>query len=117
VPVGGPRPYELPVAKWVGSKTSETSNGHYVEEHCLYVFWFVAANEQTPSYDKRLLLGMADTLRSGVLPRWAYVSYFAPCHPGDEEATFEKIKQLIAVSVPEFQLPLRTSNTSAVAKQ
>ena len=46
-----------------------------------------------------------DSLRHGVLQRWAYVSYFAYCWPGQEDATFARMKQLIAASVPEFQPP------------
>jgi hypothetical protein len=48
---------------------------------------------------------MARTLlSSGVLERWAYVSFFAPCAPGQEAETYERMKKLIAASVPEFQL-------------
>jgi len=38
------------------------------------------------------------------LQRWAYISCFAVCLPGQEEATFERLKKFIAASVPEFQL-------------
>jgi hypothetical protein len=44
-------------------------------------------------------------LRTGVLQRWAYVSYFSACEPGQEDATFARMEKLIAASVPEFQLP------------
>ena len=39
-----------------------------------------------------------------MLQRWAYVSYFALCAPGDEDATFLRLSRLVAASVPEFQL-------------
>ena len=42
--------------------------------------------------------------RTGVLQRWAMISYFAVCAPGQEEATFERLKKFIAASAPEFQL-------------
>jgi len=45
-----------------------------------------------------------DLIRTGVLQRWAYVSYLAICEPGQEDATFERMKTFIAASVPEFQL-------------
>jgi hypothetical protein len=44
-------------------------------------------------------------LRTGVLQRWAYLSYFAVCAPGQEDAAFERMKNLIVHSVPEYQLP------------
>ena len=42
---------------------------------------------------------------TGVLQRWAYVSYFSVCEPGQEDATFARMEKLIAASVPAFQLP------------
>jgi hypothetical protein len=71
----------------------------------LYVFWFVAHNEETTSHWQRVKWMTLDLLRTGVLQRWAYVSYFAVCAPGQEDAAFERMKNLIAASVPEFQLP------------
>jgi hypothetical protein len=44
-------------------------------------------------------------LTSGELQRWAYVSFFTVCRPGQEDATFARIKPLITAAVPEFQLP------------
>ena len=43
-------------------------------------------------------------LTTGVLQRWAYISCFAVCLPGQEDALFEHMKRFIAASVPEFQL-------------
>jgi hypothetical protein len=42
-------------------------------------------------------------LSEGVLQRWAYVTYFAICKPGDEDTTFDKMTKFIAESVPKFQ--------------
>jgi len=44
-----------------------------------------------------------------VLQRWAYVSYFTACLPGQEDATFARMKALITASVPEIQLPPDTA--------
>jgi hypothetical protein len=41
---------------------------------------------------------------TGILQRWAYVTFFSACAPGQEENTYERLKNLIAASVPEFQL-------------
>jgi hypothetical protein len=48
-----------------------------------------------------------DLMKTGVLQRWAYINYFAPCLPGQEQATFERIKKMIAASAPQFQLTPR----------
>jgi hypothetical protein len=45
-----------------------------------------------------------ELLKTGTLQRWAYISCFSVCKPGDEEATFERLKKFIAASAPEFQL-------------
>jgi hypothetical protein len=50
-----------------------------------------------------------DLLLNGILERWAYISYFSACEPGQEDATFERMKKLIAASVPEFQLVPRAA--------
>jgi len=38
-----------------------------------------------------------------VTERWAYISFFTACLPGDESDTFERLQKLIKESVPEFQ--------------
>jgi hypothetical protein len=54
-------------------------------------------------------------LRTGELQRWAYVSVFAVCAPGQEDAAFERIKRFIAAAVPEFQLTPRAQPSVAAA--
>ena len=105
LPIGGAQPYELPVAKWLISANFQTPDGRTLKRSGIYTFWFVADNAQTPKfygYLKRLTLHF---FRTGVLQRWAYVSYFSSCAPGQEDTTFEHMEKLIAASVPEFQLP------------
>jgi hypothetical protein len=45
-----------------------------------------------------------DMLLTGVLQRWAYVACITLCAPGQEEATFSRMKEFIAAAVPQFQL-------------
>ncbi|MGH7952816.1 MAG: exosortase-associated EpsI family protein [Limisphaerales bacterium] len=96
--------YQLPVAKWTIGNMLQTPDGKKVAASGLYVFWFVADGEQTPSNYKRMWWLGRDLLTTGVLQRWAYISYFAICAPGKEDAAFARMKKLIAASVPEFQL-------------
>lgn len=95
--------YDLPVQKWTIYNTFDTGNGQKQSVAGVYVFWFVAENNQTDDYgtiQKSILLNL---VRHGVLERWAYASYFALCAPGQEDAAFERMKGLIAKSVPSFQ--------------
>jgi len=105
IPIADRPAYDLPVMKWVLSKTAETVDGRNRTFSGLYVFWFVADKEQTTDNVHLQLYLMRDLLSTGVLQRWAYMSYFTVCEPGQEDATFERVKQLIAASVPEYQLP------------
>jgi hypothetical protein len=105
IPIQGTHPYQLQVAKWTISNFTQDSAGQKQKISGLYVFWFVARNEQTVSHEQRIWWLTRDLLTTGVLERWAYVSYFTVCQPGQEDAAFEQMKKLIAASVPEFQLP------------
>ncbi len=105
ISVAGAQTYELPVAKWIIGNSFATPDGKKQQVSGVYVFWFVADGEQTPdNYERMWWLGR-DLLRTGVLQRWAYISYFAACAPGQEEMTFERMKNLIAHSVAEYQKP------------
>jgi Protein of unknown function (DUF3485) len=117
ISIAGPHPYELPVAKWTVSISFKDNSGQMREVRGLYVFWFVADNEETPSHWQRIMWLARDLLKHGVLQRWAYVSYFTICAPGQEDATFERVQKLIAASVPEFQLPPQSATSNAVARQ
>jgi hypothetical protein len=110
IPIAGPQPYQMPVARWDVSGGFQQPGGRSAELHGVYVFWFVADGEETPDYHQRMIWLGRDLLCTGVLQRWAYLSYFAICPPGQEDATFERMKNLIASSVPEYQLPPASLN-------
>jgi len=105
IPVAGAQGYQMPVSKWVLANSLQTPDGQRQQVGGLYVFWLVADGEETPDNYQRMWWLARDLLRTGVLQRWAYVSYFAVCAPGQEDATFERMKTLIAHSVPEYQRP------------
>jgi hypothetical protein len=102
--IEGPHPCQLQVAKWTITNFAQDPGGQKKEVRGLYVFWFVARNEETTGHWQRIWWMTRDLLTTGVLQRWAYISYFAVCEPGQEDATFECMKKLIVASVPEFQL-------------
>ncbi|MBI2927319.1 MAG: exosortase-associated EpsI family protein [Verrucomicrobia bacterium] len=104
VPVAKPHAYDLPVMKLTTAKTVKTTEGRSVALRGVYVYWFVADNQLTAQHWQRMWWMARDLLRRGVLQRWAYVTCFATCLPGQEEATFARMKQFIGSAVPDFQL-------------
>jgi Protein of unknown function (DUF3485) len=110
-----PFQYDLPVMRLVATKQAEAS-GQVVTEQGVYVYWFVDADRYTPQHVQRMLWTAKDILFTGVLDRWAYISYFSVCSPGQEEAVLARMKKLIAVSVPEFQL-VPNPKTAAIISQ
>ena len=117
IPITGPQPYSLQVSKWIISNTFKNELGQSETLRGFYVFWFVADKEETTDHWTRILWLARDLLRHGVLQRWAYVSYFTVCYPGQEEATYERVEKLIAASVPEFQLPPPVTDSAMTARQ
>ncbi len=105
IPIAGPEPYSLPVSEWKVTGTFQQPGGESVKINGVYVFWFVADGDETPSHFEMMKKFALHLLKTGMMQRWAYISYFSACEPGQEDATFERMKKLIAASVPEFQLP------------
>jgi hypothetical protein len=107
IPVQDQPPYKMQVACWKVSQVVKQANGEDGKVEALYFYWYVANNEETWDHNKMLEWLTLDLLRTGALQRWAYISYFALCRPGQEDAAIDRIKSFIAAQVPEFQLPLR----------
>lgn len=112
VPVARPHAYELPVMK-LTTLREDTVNGRRVRVRGIYVYWFVAEDSLTAQHWQRMWWMARDLLRTGVLQRWAYVTCFSVCQPGQEEATFNRMKQFLAAAVPEFQLTPRAGASAA----
>ncbi len=98
-----PRPYDLPVMKLVTTRQTKGA-GEQDAQRVIYVYWFVADGELTARHSQRMWWMVRDLVHTGVLQRWAYVATFSICAPGQEQATFERMKQFIAAAVPQFQL-------------
>jgi hypothetical protein len=80
------------------------SEGRPVELSGVYVFWFISKDKQTSSHWERQWWMVRDLVTRGVLQRWAYVSFFAPCAPGDEEEAYQRVTKLIKATAPYFEL-------------
>jgi len=98
-----PVPYDLPVMRLDASRPAQL-HGQTVTEKGIYVYWFVDADRFTAQHSRRLWWMAQDMVLRNELDRWAYVAFFAVCLPGQEQATFDRMKQLITAAVPEFQL-------------
>ena len=109
-----PRDYDLPVTKLTlvpePGASSDVIGG-------IYVYWFVADNEYTASPGQRMWWMFRDLATKGTLQRWAYITFFAPCLPGQEDATFERLKKMIGTAAPEFQLTPRALGAIAEARK
>ena len=103
IPILQPHAYDLPVMKLTTSKTAHDRNGREVPLRGVYIYWFVADGKLATRHLDRMGMMTKGLLSEGELQRWAYVTYFAICQPGDEEATFDKMAGFIAESVPQFQ--------------
>jgi hypothetical protein len=114
IPMTRPQPYDLPVIKILATREHRTAKGT-VPIRGLYVYWFVAddALSGDKSGAERMWWMAKHLLKTGELQRWAYVSCFAVCLPGEEAATFERMKKFLAAAVPQFQLVPRPGATAA----
>ena len=95
VPIPKPAPYDLSVMKLSLSKGAQRG---------FFVYWFVSDQRMTARHGERIWWMTLDLLKSGVLSRWAYVAYFTVCEPGQEQATFGRMKEFMAATVPQFQV-------------
>ena len=117
VAVDRPFPYELPVAKLTSSRVLDVK-GESLSARGIFVYYYIADNALSAGTQgvERMWLMARDMLRTGVLQRWAYVSYFAICAPGQEDATFERMKKFIAAAAPDFQLTPRAEGTETAKR-
>lgn len=110
-----PYPYELPVMKFIVSR-EVSAGGQSRTARGIYVVWFVADDESTPRHWQRMWWMARDLVRTGVLQRWAMISYFSVCAPSQEEAVFARLEKFISASVPEFQMVPRPTEQARIAR-
>jgi hypothetical protein len=111
IPMDSPFPYLLPVNRLISTKEVEDAAGKSQSVRGIYVYWFVDGSHYTEKAWKwKVWYIPHDLIFNGVLERWAYVSMFSSCLPGQEDATFERMKSLITTAVPQFQLVPRAGS-------
>jgi hypothetical protein len=116
IPMRRPCAYDLPVVKLLATR-QRTVEAITDTVRGVYVYWYVAdgAVSASTSGVQRMWWMARDLLRTGKLQRWAYVTCFSMCAPGQEDATFERMKTFITSSVPDFQLTPRAPQATASA--
>ncbi len=102
IPVGEPQPYDLPVRKLVGSKEVRTDAGAQTFR-AVFVYWFVAEDRMTNRDGERMWWMASEMLTSGKLQRWAYIACYSFCRPGEEDATYQRIREFVAEAIPRIQ--------------
>jgi len=98
-----PTAYDLPVRK-LKFKGMIMQDGNRREVGGVFAYWFVCDTEISAEHNERMLQMTYELMRTGVLQRWAYVICMAFCEPGNEDATYERLKIFIRASVPEYQI-------------
>jgi EpsI family protein len=98
-----PHPYTLPVRQFVTRRLGQLPDGRQARWSGVYLFWFVADGRLTASHWGRVGWLAWDLIRHGVMPRWAYVSAFVGCPPGQEESAAARAREFLRAAVPEFQ--------------
>ncbi|HZM02231.1 MAG TPA: exosortase-associated EpsI family protein [Candidatus Saccharimonadales bacterium] len=104
VPMQRPMAYDLPAVKLSTSMRIKDAHGQLSTVHGVYIYWFVSGDNITGDQGERLWSIARTMLTKGYLERWAYISYFATCLPGQDEATCQRLEKFIQASAPDFQV-------------
>ncbi len=103
VEIAEPAPYSLPMREFTTRRLVQRPDGSAEQWGGVYLFWFVADGRLASGHYERLAEMTWDLLRTGTLSRWAYISCFATCTPGEEKEASARVQEFIAAAVPEFQ--------------
>jgi hypothetical protein len=111
--INEPHPYDLPITKLITTREIRTENGQSAVIRGVYLYWLVADARLEPYHNRIMGSIIRHMLTTGELQRWAYVTCFAACLPGQEDATFNRLKDFLAAAVPQFQLTTGQAMTGA----
>jgi hypothetical protein len=102
IPVPGLTPSDLAVQRFDSLRTVN-AGGRQISQAGVYVFYFVADGRRTASQWERQWSIIRGLVVDDTLQRWAYISFFAVCAPGDEDRTFDRLSHLIAACAPRLE--------------
>lgn len=103
---------KIPVLKLTTTRLVDL-NGVPTKLSGMYVYWFVADGKVTNNERTRMLTSISSLLRNGTMDRWAYVSCFGVCPPGQEQVLWHKLRDFLMDALPQFQ----EANAVPVGKQ
>jgi hypothetical protein len=105
IPITYPNAYEMPAAKIFVTRQTQSPGGQIQTVNGVYVYWYVAdkAFSGDPEGWDRMWSMARQLVKTGELQRWAYVAFLSPCPPGQEEATYDRMREFISAAVPAFQ--------------
>lgn len=103
----GPSEAPMEVRRLDALRSIEGPDKLPIQRAGVYVFWFVADGEWTARHTIRQWSMIQSLLLENIVQRWAYISFFAECAPGEEEACYRKLSELIAATTPRIlrQIP------------
>lgn len=93
---------QLEVQRFYGRMSGVDSNGKYVEKSGVYVFWFAADGQLTAKHSVRQWSMIKGLLFENLVQRWAYISFFAECLPGQEDVCYKRLNDLIRLTAPSI---------------
>jgi hypothetical protein len=99
-----PHPYNIPAIKFTASMEALGPHQTPTLVRGFYVYWFVTDDKITSEHASRLWSLARSMMEKKEMERWAYISYFVTCLPGQEQGTYTRLEQFIQSSVPDFQV-------------
>jgi hypothetical protein len=105
IPMTRPRPYELQAQMLTLSGTQRVDGNKTIPVGGIFLYWFVADGQLTANHKEQMWWLARDLVTKGTLQRWAYISCFSVCPPGQEAALLQRMKRLVNDVVPSFQIP------------
>ena len=96
-------PFRMALAEPVKSAEVKLPDGRVASQGAVYVYWFVSENRLSNDHLQRMWWLALDLIRTGELQRWAYMGCLGACVPGQEDAVYQRLEQMIQSLVPQFQ--------------
>jgi hypothetical protein len=110
VTVETPQRYDLPLKVMFLSREQATATGQKMQMQAVFAYWFVTDDLLTADHFQRMWWTAKEVITTGKLQRWAYISCYNLCAPGQENETLQRIKQWIAAAAPQLQTVAGTAH-------
>lgn len=98
-----PHHYKVPAIQLTSSIRYTNMMGAATKVRSIYIYWFVSKDRFCTGQFDRMWSTLRTLLSTGEMERWAYISCFAVCAPGNETATVERMRKILKAGVPTFQ--------------